>query len=243
MTGTIFTEEEILQKSPCTAEEFTEYKEKGLITPALNHNGPIPLYEANTLIVLEKIARLKSIGYDTEDIKKIVRKVGLPVQKQISHKTRAAEMLTVGALAEKIGVNPRTVKHWEDKGIIEPDARTEGGFRLYQEIYEYFGKLILDLQMFGYSLDEIKTISDMFRDFIVITQKANAYSSQETMKKLQAMLTATDALYAKMQLYNEGIQRWETLLKTKKKEIQQLRKKSKKTPRSVDPSERHPTNV
>jgi DNA-binding transcriptional MerR regulator len=229
MTGTIFTEEEILQKSPCTTEEFAEYREKGLITPALNHSGPIPLFEANTLIVLEKIAHLRSIGYDTEDIKKIVRKVGLPVQKQMAPNARTAEMLTVGALAEKIGVNPRTVKHWEDKGIIEPDARTEGGFRLYQEIYEYFGKLILDLQMFGYSLDEIKTISDMFRDFIVITQKENIYSSRETMIKLQAMLTATDALSSKMHLYKEGIQRWEALLKTKKKELQQLRKKIEKT--------------
>ena len=39
--------------------------------------------------------------------------------------------LTVGNLADKIGVSPRTIKHWEDKGIIEPDMRSDGGFRLY----------------------------------------------------------------------------------------------------------------
>jgi hypothetical protein len=49
------------------------------------------------------------------------------------------------------------------------------------------------------------------------------------MIKLQAMLTATDALSSKMHLYKEGIQRWEALLKTKKKELQQLRKKIEKT--------------
>lgn len=225
MTGTIYTEEEILQKSTCTAEEFARYRETGLIIPVLNHHGPIPLYEANTLLMLEKIAHLGSIGYNIEDIRKIVKKVGLPVQKQISPRHQTADMLTVGALAEKIGVNARTIKHWEDKGIIEPDARTEGGFRLYQEMYVFFGKLILDLQMFGYSLDEIKTISDMFRDFIVITQKESAYKSEDTVAKLQAMQTATDELNTKMQKYKEGIQRWEALLKTKKKEIQQLRRK------------------
>ncbi|MCK7489606.1 MAG: MerR family DNA-binding transcriptional regulator [Anaerotruncus sp.] len=39
---------------------------------------------------------------------------------------RRTSFLTVGNLAERSGVSPRTIKHWEDKGIIEPDMRTRG---------------------------------------------------------------------------------------------------------------------
>ena len=76
--------------------------------------------------------------------------------------------LTVGNLAERSGVSPRTIKHWEDKGIIEPDMRTEGGFRLYSESYVFLCQLIRDLQLFGYTLEEIKAVSDDVRTLLAI---------------------------------------------------------------------------
>ena len=80
----------------------------------------------------------------------------------------------MGALAEKVGVSPRTIKHWEDMGIIEPNMRSEGGFRYYSDAYIYLCNLIKDLQLFNYSLVDIKMISDLFRYYLAIQQQPDS---------------------------------------------------------------------
>jgi DNA-binding transcriptional MerR regulator len=138
------------------------------------------------------------------------------------------EFLTVGDLAELVGVSPRAIKHWEEKGIIEPDMRSEGGFRLYADAYVYFCELIKDLQLFGYSLEEIKEISDYFRAFLSIKDDLEVYSKEETEAKLEEMLDRIRIFDEKAGLLKQGIARWEDLLKKKKKEIMTLRTRNRK---------------
>jgi DNA-binding transcriptional MerR regulator len=228
MTNPIYTEADLLKRCGVSPADFAEFRKRDLISPIMNNETGTELYPPHTLEVLEKIKQLKSMGYNPEDIRKIVKKVGLPVPKKRKSDDENKTYLTVGELAEKIGVNARTIKHWEDKGIIFPDARSEGGFRLYQEVYVFFGKLILDLQMFGYTLDEIKTVSDMFRDFVTINSKPDAYPAAERMQKLADMQRKIETLQAKMNALKEGINRWEDLLKKKKKEINTLRSRYQK---------------
>jgi len=147
----------------------------------------------------------------------------------------ASDYLTVGDLAEKADVSPRTLKHWEDKGIIEPQMRSEGGFRLYSRAYSELCQWIKDLQLFGYSLEEIKSISDQVRDFLVLQNDLEAAPAEEAAAKLDAMIAGIQALNGKMRLLREGIDRWDTLLKKKKKEVlglkERLQKRSKRKPR------------
>jgi MerR family transcriptional regulator, copper efflux regulator len=222
MTNPIYTEADLLKRCGVSAADFAEFRKRDLISPIMNNGTGTELYPTQTLEVLEKIKQLKSMGYNPEDIRKIVKRVGLPVPKKRKTDDESKTYLTVGELAEKIGVNARTIKHWEDKGIIFPDARSDGGFRLYQEVYVFFGKLIRDLQMFGYTLDEIKTVSDMFRDFVTINNKPDAYPAAERIQKLADMQRQIETLQAKMNALKEGINRWEDLLKKKRKEINTL---------------------
>ncbi len=227
MSKPVYSEKEVIQKSDIGREEFNGYRKYGLITPLVNNETGTELYSQNALDILRKIKQLKIIGYEFEEIRKIIKKVGLPVVEDAVEIENEKNYLTVGELAEKIGVNARTIKHWEDKGIIFPDARSGGGFRLYQEIYIYLGKLILDLQMFGYTLDEIKTVSDLFRDFVTISNKPESYPANERRKKLEEMQQQIHKLFTKMTALTEGISRWEDLLKKKQKEINKLIDKSK----------------
>jgi predicted class III extradiol MEMO1 family dioxygenase len=89
-------------------------------------------------------------------------------------------------------------------------------------------KLVKDLQHFNYSLEEIKTISDYFREFLLISSDLNHYSPKEAEVRLDAMSSAIIQLYSKMNLLKEGIARWEGLLKTKQKEIHSLKAKNSK---------------
>jgi DNA-binding transcriptional MerR regulator len=39
----------------------------------------------------------------------------------------------IGEVAERVGLSLRTVRYYEEMGLVSPEARTEGGFRLYSE--------------------------------------------------------------------------------------------------------------
>jgi DNA-binding transcriptional MerR regulator len=219
MAAPIYTENELIKQCPVSEDDFGEFRKYGLISPILKNDSGTELYPAHSLEILKKLRQLKSMGYATGEISRIAKKVGLPLELPQENSDNGKKYITVGTLADHIGVNARTIKHWEDKGIIYPDARSEGGFRLYQEAYVYLGKLILDLQTFGYTLDEIKRIADMFRDFVTIRNKPDTYPPAERVEKLDDMLVEIEKLNVKMNALKEGIVRWEDLLKKKSKEI------------------------
>jgi len=229
MEKNFLTRDEFLSKASLAGEALAEWQKWKLVKPAGYADGKSPLFSGESLDRVAHIRKLIDLGYGLEEIQKIVKKVGLP-QKETG-KTKGSEkerFLTVGDLAERTGVSPRTIKHWEDKGIIEPDMRTEGGFRLYSEVYVYLCKLILDLQLFGYTLEEIKVVSDHFRDFLAIQADLEALPKTGVESKLTVMLEEVQVLFDKMKLLEEGIDRWEDLLKKKKKDVLSLRAKNQK---------------
>ena len=65
-------------------------------------------------------------------------------------------MHQIGEVAERVGLSLRTVRYYEEKGLISPERRTDGGFRLYTD--ENIARLLLIMQMkpLGFSLDEMR---------------------------------------------------------------------------------------
>jgi len=65
--------------------------------------------------------------------------------------------LRIGEVAERIGVTERTLRFYEEKGLLKPPTRMEGGFRLYSDDDVCRVERIKDLQrLLGFSLAEIK---------------------------------------------------------------------------------------
>jgi len=175
---------------------------------------------------------LLGLGYGPEEILKIMKKVGLPgIKDGKNDSPRGSDYLTVGDLAEKADISPRTLKHWEDKGIIEPQMRSEGGFRLYSKSYVELCRRIKDLQLFGYTLEEIKAVSDLVRDFLAIQNGSDGFSDADGAAKLDGMLAEVRSLHDKMRLLRAGIDRWEGLIRKSKKEVLGLREKLRKRSR------------
>jgi len=221
--------DEFIARVHITKKTLKEWEKLHLINPAGYTDNKIPLYLDNTINEVKHIQKLLELGYNLEDIQRIIKKIGLPsVSNGKVSQTKLGQYLTVGNLAERVGVSSRTIKYWEDKGIIEPDTRSEGGFRLYSEAYVYLCKLIKDLQLFGYTLEKIKSISDYFRDFLNFQKDFKLYSKAKVDRKLDSMLEEVQILFEKMNLLKEGIQRWEDLLKKKKKEILNLKNQNQK---------------
>lgn len=67
------------------------------------------------------------------------------------------ESSRVGEVAERLGVSPRTIKYYEEIGLVEP-ARSQGGFRLYGEREVERLERILRMKGMGYSLAAIREI-------------------------------------------------------------------------------------
>ena len=61
----------------------------------------------------------------------------------------------IGELAEKTGLSLRTIRHYDEIGLLKASGRTEGGFRLYTQ--EDLSRLILIRRMkpLGFSLEEM----------------------------------------------------------------------------------------
>ena len=132
-------------------EDLELWEKLKLLKPIGFTEDKIPFYTHETLEKVAHIKKLIDLGYQPEEIQKIIKKIGLP-QKSVEkpQKAKITQYLTVGSLAEKVNISPRTIKHWEDKGILEPDMRSEGGFRMYSEYYVFLCQLIKDLQLFEY---------------------------------------------------------------------------------------------
>ena len=225
----IYIRDEFLAKVNAAEKDLKEWEALKLITPSGVTDDQITCYSEDAVDRVRHIQKLLEMGYALEDIQKIMKRVGLPKTVVEDRKAAAKDQyLTVGNLAESVGVSPRTIKHWEDKGIIEPDMRSEGGFRLYSDGYVYLCKLITDLQHFGYTLEQIKTISDYFREFLGIQEDLNAFTASDAGRKMDMMLEEIATLFEKMNLLKEGIQRWEDLLKKKRREIMQLKNQNQK---------------
>ncbi|MEK6420219.1 MAG: MerR family transcriptional regulator [Burkholderia gladioli] len=63
-------------------------------------------------------------------------------------------LLTVRDAAERLGVTPRTLKYYEERGLVTP-SRSEGRYRLYDEAdLDRFAR-ILRLRAIGFSLHGI----------------------------------------------------------------------------------------
>lgn len=69
--------------------------------------------------------------------------------------------LQIGEFAERTGVTQRTLRFYEEKGLLKPPSRMEGGFRLYSEEDVARVERIKRFQaLLGVSLAEVKEMVD-----------------------------------------------------------------------------------
>ncbi|HKU34594.1 MULTISPECIES: MerR family transcriptional regulator [Paenarthrobacter] len=73
-------------------------------------------------------------------------------------KASSTNTMHIGELAERTGLSLRTIRHYDDVGLLPATARTEGGFRVFSE--DDFERLMVIKQMkpLGFSLEEMAEI-------------------------------------------------------------------------------------
>ncbi|HSP28403.1 MAG TPA: MerR family transcriptional regulator, partial [Ilumatobacteraceae bacterium] len=66
--------------------------------------------------------------------------------------------LQIGEVADAVGLSIRTIRHYDELGLVEPSGRSPGGFRLYTGAdVERLG-LVKRLKPLQFSLEEIQEL-------------------------------------------------------------------------------------
>ncbi len=108
---------------------------------------------------------------------------------------RSESLMHIGQLAEKTGVTPRTLRYYEELGMIHPEDRSEGSFRLYSERQLMKVKLIQTLKALDFPLTTI-------RDMMTIHQRSRTGGEAAT-EVLKAVDLQLRTLGNKLSEYEE----------------------------------------
>jgi len=71
----------------------------------------------------------------------------------------SAGMVSIGQLAKAAGVSSRTIRYYEELGILPQPRRSPGGTRMYPREYGGYIAAALALKDLGFRLDEVKPLA------------------------------------------------------------------------------------
>lgn len=68
------------------------------------------------------------------------------------------EHMQIGEVAERTGLSLRTIRYYEEVGLVTPSTRSEGGFRLYAESDVERLQLAKQMKPLGFQLEEMREL-------------------------------------------------------------------------------------
>ena len=71
----------------------------------------------------------------------------------------SASLVSIGQLAKDAGVSSRTIRYYEELGILPEPRRSPGGTRKYPREYQGYIETALALKDLGFRLEEIKPLA------------------------------------------------------------------------------------
>lgn len=129
------------------------------------------------------------------------------------------KFIQIGELAKKTRVTPRTIKHYEEKGLLKPFKKTQGGFRLYQNDKVKLVERIRQLKKAGFSLREVKEMEEI--DGIMegenILEKVKDNELDKMIRFLQSQLVKTEERLNETIKVKKGLEEIIEFLKRRKK--------------------------
>ena len=89
------------------------------------------------------------------------------------------EGMKIGEAAERTGLSIRTLRHYDDLGVVSPSGHTPGGFRLYEKADIERIMLIRRMKPLEFTLDEM-------REFLDAADHPDAPAARETIDRFRA---------------------------------------------------------
>jgi DNA-binding transcriptional MerR regulator len=94
--------------------------------------------------------------------------------------------MQIGEVASRVGLSLRTIRHYDEMGLVVPSERSVGGFRLYSEADVERLALIKTMRPLDFSLEQI-------RDLLAVIDAVSADDGSDPERTAQ--LTARLGMY------------------------------------------------
>jgi DNA-binding transcriptional MerR regulator len=113
----------------------------------------------------------------------------------------AQELVKIGAFARLAGTNLRTLRYYEELGLIRPATRSSGGFRYYRQEDLDRLRMVASLQELGLELARIRALMD--------TRGAGSKEERRArvLEALRAQVALVDARAARLAAQRDGLLR------------------------------------
>lgn len=122
-----------------------------------------------------------------------------------SETTSAQHPLQIGEAADRAGVTQRTLRYYEEKGLLNAPARLDGGFRLYsEEDIDRIARIKEMRDLLGFSLADIKEMLDA--DDVRLQIRAEWRSDADEAEKATKIGKAREATLAQIRLIDLKMQ-------------------------------------
>lgn len=119
--------------------------------------------------------------------------------------------MRIGELTERAGVTPRTVRYYENLGLIPEGERTGQGQHYYTEEAVARLRKIDQLKKLGLSLDEIRDVIDLYfvepSDIVQAKQKVLSILRQH-LDEVNQKITGYQQFRSELQAHIERFERW-----------------------------------
>jgi DNA-binding transcriptional MerR regulator len=117
------------------------------------------------------------------------------------------ELVSIGELARDSGVSSRTIRYYEELGIIPEPRRSAGGTRQYPREYRAYIETALVLKDLGFRLEDIKPLARLALGRTVSSGQRSAAQQlvEERLEALDQQVTMLRRLRDSVQRPGAGI--------------------------------------
>ncbi|EFL00517.1 Cd(II)/Pb(II)-responsive transcriptional regulator [Streptomyces sp. SPB78] len=91
------------------------------------------------------------------------------------------EHMRIGEVAERTELSLRTIRHYEETGLVIPSARSQGGFRLYTEADVARLMVVRRMKPLGFTLEQM-------RELLAATDRLDAGAGSLEPEEREALL-------------------------------------------------------
>jgi len=118
-----------------------------------------------------------------------------------TRRTGRGAPFSIGEMAQQVGLTPRTIRYYEDIGLLNSVKRLEGGRRIYTDEDVRRLRFIKRLKVLGLALEEMRELEDLY-----VTHRSNDQVLPRLLQLLDDHLGTIEARIEQLRILKQDIE-------------------------------------